>query len=62
MEFELGILAVPRFDTRDCACTGNILGSNTTLDTPCTSSIFGSNVLDTACTFWGGRTLDTART
>ena len=31
MVFELGILAVLRFDTSASACTGSILGSNTTL-------------------------------
>ena len=42
MVFELGILALLRFDHSDSACTGSILGSNTTLDTACTSSISGS--------------------
>ena len=50
MVYELGILAVLRFDTSDSACTGSILGSNTTLDSACASSISGSNTLDTACT------------
>ena len=50
MVFELGILAVLRFDNFDFASTGSILGSNTTLDTACHSSISGSNPVDTACT------------
>ena len=64
MVFELGILAVLRFDTSDSACTGSILGSNTTLDSACTSTFFGSNTLDTACTrsISGDSTLDTACT
>ena len=64
MVFELGILAVLRFDTFDSACTGSILRSSTTLDSACTSSISGSNTLDTACTssISGGSALDTACT
>ena len=64
MVFELGILAVLRFDNFDFASTGSILGSNTTLDTACSSSITGSNTLDTACTssISGASTLDTACT
>ena len=54
MVFELGILAVLRFDTFDYSCTGSILGSNTALGTACTyifrgPSIWGGNTLDTAC-------------
>ena len=57
MVFELDILAVLRFDTSDAACTGSMLGPNTTLNSACTSSISGSNTLDTACTckFFGGQ-------
>ena len=60
MVFELGMLAVLRLDTSDSACTGSILGSNTTLHTACTSSISGSNTLDTGCTssISGASTLD----
>ena len=50
MAFELGILAVIRFDYSDSVCTGSILGSKTTLYTACTSSISGSSTLDAACT------------
>ena len=39
MVFKLGIMAVPRFDTFDSACSGSILGSNTTLDTACTYQV-----------------------
>ena len=64
MVFELVILAVLRFDAFYSACTGSILGSNTTLDTACTSSISGGSTLGTACTssISGLKTLDTACT
>ena len=64
MVFELGILAVLRFDNFDFASTGSILGSNTTLDTACASSISESNSPDAAYTssIWGGSTLDNACT